>query len=128
MAKAKKAKGKKLKKLDPKKDFDKPVRKPRQARLPTMDDPKIEVLHGMAEEYAEARDKRMKLGKEEVKLKGDILDLMKAHGRKHYHYGDIDVTIVVEKEKVKVKIAKPDDGEELGEPEEEVEETEDPRK
>jgi hypothetical protein len=124
---AKKKSKKKTKKLDPKRDFKNPVRKPRQARLPTMDDPKIDVLHGIAEEYAEKRDERMRIGKQEVELKGKILDLMKAHKRTHYHYQDIDVTIITEKEKVRVKIAKPDTGEELGEPEEEPEPSEDPR-
>ena len=111
-----KTKSKKPKKLDPKKDFANPVRKPRQARLPTMDDPKIAVLHGIAEEYAELRDKRMEIGRQEVELKNKILDLMKAHKRTHSHYGEMDVIILVEKEKVKVKIAK--GGEETDEPEE----------
>ena len=101
--------------LDPKKDFDNPVRKPRQARLPSMDDPKIEVLHGIAEEYADLRDRRMEIGRQEVEMKNKILDLMKAHKRTHYHYGGMDVSIIVEKEKVRVKIAKGD--EETDEPE-----------
>src|SRR5271170_5176317 len=36
-----------------------PKKKGRQARLPQMDDPKIEELEGLAEDYAEVRDDRM---------------------------------------------------------------------
>src|SRR5579859_7402949 len=37
-------------------------RKPAQKRLPEMDDPEIEELEGLAEQYAEYRDKRMHAG------------------------------------------------------------------
>ena len=43
----------KLKKLNPKKDFDTPVRKPRQARLAGMEDEAIGELEGLAEQHSE---------------------------------------------------------------------------
>jgi hypothetical protein len=128
MAKKAPKKGKKLKKLNPKKDFDQPVRKPRQARLPTMDDAKIEILHSLATDYADMRDRRMQLGKKEVELKGKILDVLKAHKMEHYHYSDIDITVINEKQKVKVRIGGAHE-EAMDEPEEadEPEPSEDPR-
>jgi hypothetical protein len=118
----------KVKKLNPKKDFDQPVRRPRQQRLPTMDDAKIEILHSLATDYADMRDRRMQLGKKEVELKGKILDVLKAHKMEHYHYSDIDITVINEKQKVRVKIGGGGD-EATDEPEEaaESEPGEDPR-
>jgi hypothetical protein len=118
----------KVKKLNPEKDFDQPVRRPRQQRLPTMDDAKIEILHSLATDYADMRDRRMQLGKKEVELKGKILDVLKAHKMEHYHYSDIDITVINEKQKVRVKIGAGGD-EATDEPEgaEESEPGEDPR-
>jgi hypothetical protein len=119
MSKKKKATKSKLKGLDPAKDFDQPVkREPRQKRLPSMDDPEIEGLHALAEDYAELRDQRMAVGKQEVELKGKLLDLMKAHKKEHYHHDGIDVTVVHEKEKVKVKVAGKESNSDGEEPEE----------
>lgn len=39
----------------------KPARKPRQKRLPNMEDEKLDELHGLAEDYVEVRDKRIAL-------------------------------------------------------------------
>ena len=54
---------------------------PRQQQLPEMEDNKISVLEDLALSYAEVRDERMGLSKQEVELKGKLLDLMnlKAH-------------------------------------------------
>jgi hypothetical protein len=74
---AKKAKGKKTKKLDPVKDFDKPVRRtPRTGRLLGMEDPAIEALEEKALEYNDVRDERMRLSKRE----GELQDLIAVFG------------------------------------------------
>lgn len=82
---------------------------PKQGRLPSMEDTKIAMLEDKAEEYAGVRDRRMGLSKKEGELKDQILQLMKANDKKHYHRDGIDITIVHENEKVKVRIGKDDD-------------------
>jgi len=77
---------------------------PRQQYLPEMEDNKISVLEDLALSYAEVRDERMGLSKQEVELKGKLLDLMKAQKKEHYHRGNIKIDIVHEKENVKVKV------------------------
>ena len=76
----------------------------RQQQLPEMEDNKISVLEDLALSYAEVRDERMGLSKQEVELKGKLLDLMKAQKKEHYHRGNIKIDIVHEKENVKVKV------------------------
>jgi hypothetical protein len=82
---------------------------PRQQTLPEMEDRKIEVLEDKALQYAEVRDKRISLSQSEVELKGQLLDLMKAQKREHYHRGAIKIDIVHEKENIKVKVKSGDD-------------------
>jgi hypothetical protein len=82
---------------------------PRQQPLPEMGDAKIEVLEDKALEYAEVRDSRIGLSSREVELKGQLLDLMKAQKREHYHRGAIKIDIVHEKENIKVKVKAGDD-------------------
>jgi hypothetical protein len=82
------------------------VKAPKQARLPEMDDPKIEELESLAEGYAEVRDERMELNKSEVDLKDKLLAAMKKHRKEHYHHNGIDIKVVVEEETVKVRVKK----------------------
>lgn len=82
---------------------------PRSQPLPGMGDAKIEVLEDKALEYAEVRDSRISLSQKEVELKGQLLDLMKAQKREHYHRGAIKIDIVHEKENIKVKVKAGDD-------------------
>ena len=117
----KKAKKKSARKLDPKKDFDQPVRRPRQARLPGTEDAAIEGLNALAEDYAEIRDKRMSLLKEEVGLKETISSTMHKHGKTTYRYGKVFIQLTTEREKVRVKILKKDAEDEAEELEVEVE-------
>ena len=87
----------------------------RQQRLPEMEDNRISALEDLALSYAEVRDERMGLSKQEVELKGKLLDLMKAQKKEHYHRGNIKIDIVHEKENVKVKVkaaSEEDDSEE----------------
>lgn len=102
--------------LDAAEDFETPVKKepeaetkkPRQARLPQMEDPQIEDLESSAEDYADIRDQRMELTKEETRLKGELLGLMKKHGRTSYVHDGYDIKVIVESEKLKVRIKKED--------------------
>ena len=91
-------------------DNPKPKReRPRQARLPGVEDPEIEELESAAEEYADVRDRRMALTKEEVRLQGELLTTMKKYDKTSYVHDGYDLKLVAEKEKVKVKIAKDKD-------------------
>jgi hypothetical protein len=82
------------------------VKAPKQARLPEMDDPKIEELESFAEAYADVRDQRMELNTSEVDLKNKLLAAMKKHRKDHYHHNGIDIKVVVEEETVKVRVKK----------------------
>lgn len=88
-------------------DKPKKTKRGRQARLPQMDDPAIEELEDLAEQYAEKRDARMSIGEEEVKLKAELLDAMKKYkpNGKYVHAG-VSIEVVNSKDKVKVRIKK----------------------
>ena len=81
---------------------------PKQKRLPTMEDNKLDDLEAAAESYADIRDQRIALNAEEVDLKGKLLNLMKSHSKTQYQRDGISIKIVAEKETVKVKIKKED--------------------
>ena len=81
-------------------------KKPRQARLPEMQDPEIEELEAAAEEYASIRDQRMALNEEEHELKMNLLNLMHQHNKKKYIHEGVEIRVVVSDETVKVKIKK----------------------
>jgi hypothetical protein len=86
----------------------KETKKPRQARLPQMEDAQIEELEGAAEEYAKYRDRRIALTVDEVTCKQDLLSLMRKHGKMKYHHNGYEIERTVESEKLKVKIKKED--------------------
>ena len=87
--------------------------KPRNAPLPGMEDARIQELEDAGELYAEIRDRRMELNKEESDLKATILRLMHKHGKVIYKHEAIEIRITSADEDVKVKIrkAKDDDDE-----------------
>ena len=109
--------------LDPEKDFDQPVKKERQpellseankkrgktSRLPTMEDSEIEELEDAAREYANVRDDRMNLTREESSMKEQLLALMKKHKKEKYLHDGVEVKLVHEEETVKVRIIKDKD-------------------
>lgn len=82
---------------------------PRQKRLPTMEDPKIEELEAAAEEYVDIRDQRMALTPEEHRLQTELLGLMHKHNRVSYVHAGCEIKVIVTDEKVRVKIAKRED-------------------
>lgn len=81
-------------------------KKPKQARLPQMDDPQIEELESLAESYADVRDQRLALTPQEKKLKDDLLAAMKRNHKQLYRRDGIEIEIVPEGEKVKVRLKK----------------------
>ena len=128
-AKAPKKSGKRgIGPLDPEKDFSEPVKqepvpeksKPellseankkrgKTKRLPGMEDAEIEALEDAAKEYANVRDDRMNLTREESGLKETLLELMKKHKKEVYRHDGVEVKIVHEEETVRVKILKEKD-------------------
>jgi hypothetical protein len=74
----------------------------------------IEDLDAKAREYRAARDLRMAQTKEEVRLKGELLELMQAKKIENYEYEEVHAWIEPGKPNVKVKIKGEDE-----EPEEE---------
>jgi hypothetical protein len=82
---------------------------PKQKRLPTMEDAKIEELESLAESYAEIRDDRQQLTTQEVRLKTELLAAMHEHGKSDYVHAGVEIHVIVEKEKVRVRIAKDKD-------------------
>ena len=67
----------------------------------------IPEIEAAAELYADKRDTRMELLREEVILKNNLLGLMHAHGRLEYAFGDTTIEIDT-KEKIKVRVKSSD--------------------
>jgi hypothetical protein len=89
----------------------KPHKIPRQAPLPGIGDTKIAAIENAALDYAELRDSRQELTKQEVDLKGKLLKLMHARNLTEYKRNGISVKVQVEEETVKVRIRAEEDGE-----------------
>lgn len=87
------------------------AKKPRQARLPEMEDPEIEELENAAQDYASIRDERIALNQDEHKLKEKLLSLMKVNKKERYHRDGIEVKLVHENETVKVRVKKTEENE-----------------
>jgi len=86
-----------------------PKRQPRAQALPGLEDHAIRALDTAATEYAEIRDQRMELTRQESPLKDRLLKLMKKHGREKYRHNGVTIEVVTTEETVRVKIAKPGD-------------------
>lgn len=82
----------------------------KQQSLPGMEDTAIPEIENAAEAYAEIRDRRMALTKQETEARDTVLSAMKKHGKRTYRHGEIDAEITVEQEKLKVKIHKLTEG------------------
>ena len=83
--------------------------KPKQPRLPSMEDARIEALEAGAEEYVSARDERMALTEVEVEAKNKLLRLMHEHNKTAYKHNGYEIRVVAESEKLKVKVKKDDE-------------------
>jgi hypothetical protein len=104
-------------------------RRPRQQDLPGTEDRAIKALEDIAASYADWRDRRMELTREEKELKSHVLRLMHKHGKTIYRHDGIEIRLVEGEEDVKVRIKKPgedqdedgpDDDEEADDPEDEA--------
>ena len=88
------------------------AKKPRQRKLPVIEDSAIKPLEDAAHEYVGIRDERMDLSQQEHDLKVKVLGLMKKHQKKTYVHDGIEIKVVAEDETVKVRVRKPKKGEE----------------
>jgi hypothetical protein len=79
---------------------------PRRQRLPEMEDSAIAELDAIAVEYAEIRDQRMGLTRDEVQLKANALRAMKKHGRTVYRHAGIKIMVTPGEEQIKVSVTK----------------------
>jgi len=75
--------------------------------LPGMEDHAIRPLEAIATKYADIRDRRMELTRDEHTLKANALVLMKKYGKTHYAHAGVVIDVVQGDETVKVKIQKP---------------------
>ena len=92
---------------------DKPKRgRPRQQDLPGTEDRAIKPLEDIAESYADCRDRRMELTKEETELKAHAITLMHKFGKTIYRHNGVEIGLVPGEEDVKVKIKKSGEDEE----------------
>lgn len=107
MSSKKKSQKKSVKKSPPKKH-----RIPRQEQLPGVGDEKIAAIENAALDYAELRDQRQEIGRQEVELKKKLIDLMHKKDLKEYKRNGIKVTLTIEEEGVRVRVKSDDDLEE----------------
>ncbi len=75
-----------------------------QAQLPGTEDEKNPIVHGKAIRYAEVRDERCKLTKDEKEAKTDLIETMKENGLTRYQYRELTVDLTNNAD-VKVKVA-----------------------
>lgn len=88
------------------------TRRQRTASLPGLEDHAIKALDLIAADYADIRDARMDLLRQEVDLKARTLKLMKKHGKTRYKHNGIEISITPGEETIKVKVRKPGDDDE----------------
>jgi KaiC/GvpD/RAD55 family RecA-like ATPase len=98
------------------------VRQPQQRAL--IEDARIGALDKIGYRYAEIRDARIELNRQEKKLKARAIVLMHQHGKTTYKHEAIEIELEPGEEDIKVKVksgteikshgeANPDDGTEL---------------
>lgn len=83
------------------------AKKPRSQPLPGMEDARIRELDDIAASYAEIRDQRIALNKDEAELKASAIALMRKHGKTIYRHDGIEIRIIPGEEDVKVKVKPP---------------------
>lgn len=70
----------------------------------------VEEITELAEEYIEVRDQRMELGRKEVDLRDQLLDMLDEHGVEEYADDDAGITVTVDvTRKVKARRKKDED-------------------
>jgi hypothetical protein len=90
----------------------------KQVALPGLESREVKDLHDKALEYSSARDERMEILQTEIKLKGELLELMKQHKRDTYECEGVEISIVHGEDTIKVRVHKASDND-GDEPEEE---------
>jgi hypothetical protein len=90
-----------------------PTRPPRARSqpLPGMEHRTIRELDDLAHQYAEKRDARMEVGRDEKALKVSIITLMHKHQKTHYRHNGLEITLLPKDEDVKVKVKAADEDE-----------------
>lgn len=83
------------------------TRKPRSGALPGMEDHAITALEDVAHEYAEIRDQRIELNRQESALKSKAMNLMHRHEKTTYRHGGVEIKVIAGEEDIKVKVKKP---------------------
>lgn len=94
--------------------------------LPGMEHRNIRALDELAHQYAEKRDARMEVGREEKALKVGIITLMHKHAKTHYRHNGLEITLLPKDEDVKVKVKADDADDDEPDDEHEHDEPEDP--
>jgi hypothetical protein len=84
-------------------------RQPRTGSLPGLEDHAIKPLDHLAADYADIRDQRMDLTRQEVDLKARTLKLMKKYGKTKYQHNGILIEIEPGEETIKVRVKKVDE-------------------
>lgn len=97
MAKAKKPPPKKPRKVSTKRMLD-------QTELPGMEEEKDNRVHEPALTYADVRDRRCALSKEEKQAKQALVDAMHKAGKTRYKYRELVVDLTSKGDDVKVRI------------------------
>jgi hypothetical protein len=77
--------------------------------LPGMEDRGIPELEEVAVAYADIRDRRIELNREESDLKKNTLALMKKYDKTIYIRGEVDIRVTEGEPDVKVRVKKPKD-------------------
>src|SRR5271170_2813562 len=101
-------KSKKVKALDAAADFDAPVKRAKQARLPTMEDDAIKDLEEAAVEHSDVQAQIRVLRDELSKIDERLATLMKREGKKTYNHAGIVLRLREGQERVSVKVKRHD--------------------
>jgi hypothetical protein len=88
-----------------------PRGRPRQQDLPGTEDRILRPLDDIAAAYADVRDRRIELNKEEAQLKASALKLMHKFEKTIYRHDGIEIFLIAGEEDVKVKVRKATDDE-----------------
>jgi hypothetical protein len=80
--------------------------RPRQPDLPGTEDRRLQPLDDIAAAYADVRDRRIDLNREEAELKATALQLMHQFDKTIYKHDGIEIRLVAGEEDVKVKVRK----------------------
>jgi hypothetical protein len=78
--------------------------RPRQPDLPGTEDRRLQPLDDVAAAYADVRDRRIDLNREEAELKASALELMHRFDKTIYKHDGIEIRLVAGEEDVKVKV------------------------